>query len=179
MMPKVTSEKRLRVTWFGFCFLRLVTPPGGAGAASAPLRVSHVPVPGRLIVQVNLLSVRGLGPAQVAVCNLVEQKRDGVKWHHLQNGLFETKERNVRSNTPKVASWREENRWGGLVQREEDGWGDQPSTSAGTISLSFSGVVWPVASRHRSTASRRAAATAHFRRAAPRAIPATRARTGG
>ena len=29
-----------------------------------------------LIVQVNLLSVRGGCPAQVAVCNLVEQKRD-------------------------------------------------------------------------------------------------------
>lgn len=51
--------------------------------------------------------------------------------------------------------------------------------SRGTISLSFSAVVWPVARRHRSTARRRAAATASLRRAAPRTTPATRWRTGG
>lgn len=63
---------------------------------------------------------------------LVEQKRDGVKWHHLQNGRLKTKGAYVRSNTPKLVP-------GG---RKKESWAlHQPSTSVGTTSFSFSGVV--------------------------------------
>ncbi len=116
---------------------------------------------------------RVVGPAPEAVCK-VERERDGVQRHPLQSG-WEPKGGTVRAYTPKDLSAARRSASGG-------NWGGrwtQAGTSARTVRCSFSGVVWWVARRHRSTASLRAAATAHLRRAAPRAIPATSAFTGG
>ena len=115
---------------------------------------------------------RVVAPAHDALCK-VESERDGVQRHNLQSGL-EPKAGSVRAYTPKVCTvpWRDSFRKSGARLT-------QAGTSVGTMSFSFSGVVWPVARRHRSTASLRAAATASLRRAAPRATPATSAFTGG
>lgn len=143
----------------------------GAGCA-ATSEVSHVPDLNVAVVQVNLLSAR-VGAAHDAVCKVESEGTEcsgtiyrtdcrprGVpcaltlrKFIRGQSGCFRRKKGAVKSA--------------------------QADTSTGTMSLSFSGVVRPVARRHKSTASLRAAATASLRRAAPRAIPATNAFTGG
>ena len=83
--------------------------------------------------------------AQVAVCKKEEQKGDGVKWHHLQNGFLTPRGATVRSNTPKedpLAAGKSSMYPGWLYAK----------IPAGTMRFSFSGVVWPVASRQRSMA---------------------------
>lgn len=126
-----------------------------------------------MVVQVNLLSVR-VGGTSCCMQEGGAKKGDGVKWHNLQNGFLNAQGRNraqQHSENDEPLAGKGKN-----AMYPVSGYA---STSAGTTSLSFSAVVCPVASRQRSTARRRAAATAHFRRAAPRATPATSARTGG
>jgi len=88
------------------------------------------------------------------------------KRHNLKSGFITPGTQHARS-TPKELSQGKEQK--GL----DYGMGVQAGRS-----LSFSKVVLPVASRHRSMASRRAAATASLRRAAPLAMPAASLRTG-
>lgn len=71
----------LLVSEVSFAFL--ISYPAGGRGRRAPRSECLSSLYLGVIAQVHLLSVRGGHPAHHAVCNLVEQKRDGVKWHHL------------------------------------------------------------------------------------------------
>ena len=117
--------------------------------------------------EANLLSARGGASASCCM-------QSAGDWKGTERAAQSTERVRPRGGGVRAPLRKAKNVGKGVV--ENWAWRAQ---GAGTIRWSFSGVVCLVASRHRSTASRRAAATASLRRAAPRTTPSTSLRTGG
>lgn len=115
----------------------------------------------------NLLSARGGASASCCMQSPRGPERDGAGGTSYTTGVG-PRARTVRAPLRK-----------GIRRKDKEQERSVIDQTAGTRRWSLPAVVWSVASRHRSMASRRAAATASLRRAAPLAVPSTSRRTGG
>lgn len=89
-----------------FCFLGLVTPPGVRGRRAPRSKcLTSLDLndgPSKLTCYPCAEAIRH----KLLNAKRSEQKRDGVKWRHLQSGFARPRLHNARSNTPKRFSRR-------------------------------------------------------------------------